>query len=576
MTSEKSEFIFEGTTKRHNALTLTSSLLAMVFQLVESTIVLVDEDGNTYMPSDDGFEPSLENGKSYIVEGERVGEKSKAIIARRGEQVVEVLREDQRDRIIENTILSCSHLHENATMLYSGPLTVCLAQSLQVLVSYGRDISLISDTTPATSFALLKNPTSFRDCIHQLVSAISDAFQQSNEAMKKIKSTLEKIPNYFLELIEWMGPKIDDENAENNEKIEKILNEIFNDIKEAAEASREMAFEAIQPINHVLEVIDELCHASNGSKGFNEKARQELLNLFEQVKFEKQAKEEQTTRLEQETQEAQKTLAQAYNEYMVQVNKPVPNVQAITKRIFFGLFKKRRYDDSQQKAHLAKTNQLKADYDRHSAHEAALRHTLEQLHLELVNSMNRIKTMETQSDDLSNVIQVLREGITLLAKIRGQWMDLVNFFDKIKLVLDEYLIKSINNFMTGAKHNAAKIMLREALKAICLCFQVSNVAEIYAMIMDNHVMPQLEGLENVFVLSENEAKAKLLELETIHVNLGQTVKELILAKQKELQDTAKIQSEQYGSALVGAQIYGIMNRNLLEERHELVKPKKHW
>jgi hypothetical protein len=59
--------------------------------------------------------------------------------------------------------------------------------------------------------------------------------------------------------------------------------------------------------------------------------------------------------------------------------------------------------------------------------------------------------METQSDGLSNVIQVLREGITLLAKIRGQWMDLVNFFDKIKLVLDEYLIKSINNFMTGAK-----------------------------------------------------------------------------------------------------------------------------
>jgi hypothetical protein len=78
-----------------------------------------------------------------------------------------------------------------------------------------------------------------------------------------------------------------------------------------------MAFEAIQPINHVLEVIDELCHASNGSKGFNEKARQKLLNLFDQVKLEKQAKEEQTTRLEQETQEAQKTLAQVYNEYMV-------------------------------------------------------------------------------------------------------------------------------------------------------------------------------------------------------------------------------------------------------------------
>lgn len=49
-------------------------------------------------------------------------------------------------------------------------------------------------------------------------------------------------------------------------------------------------------------------------------------------------------------------------------------------------------------------------------------------------------------------------------------------------------------------------MLREALKAICLCFQVSNVAEIYAMIVDNHVMSQLEGPENALVLSENEAK----------------------------------------------------------------------
>lgn len=58
--------------------------------------------------------------------------------------------------------------------------------------------------------------------------------------------------------------------------------------------------------------------------------------------------------------------------------------------------------------------------------------------------------------------------------------------------------------------------------------------------------------------------------------MGQTVKELILAKQKELQDTAKIQSKQYGSALVGAQIYGIMNRNSLEGRHELVIQKNHW
>uniref|UniRef100_A0A914ENV3 Uncharacterized protein n=1 Tax=Acrobeloides nanus TaxID=290746 RepID=A0A914ENV3_9BILA len=376
MTSEKSEFKFGGKTKRYNALTLTSSLLALVFQLVKSTIVLVDKAGNTYIPSDDGFEPSLENGKSYIVEGERVGETSKNIIARRGEQVVQphgtlanqsihavvpaeeqiaqasnsqqiaLMPQNRRDQTINNIISACRGMNDNLSMLYSGTRTVCLMGSLAVLASCGTDVSLVTEQMPVNRFQFLKNPHSFRASIYQLLASISDAFRVSNTCMGTIKASLSDIPDNLSDIIEMLAAQ--------------------------------MAAQAEKPLDHVLQIIDELCHASVGAKGVNEKMKLELQKLMEQMTIAKIAKEEETMRVEQDRVEAMRKVEQARNEYWNQLKKDVPPPTIVKSSFFFGFIKNERVDNSALHAHQQNTVQLQDEFDRESRYEEDLKRSMEQ------------------------------------------------------------------------------------------------------------------------------------------------------------------------------------------------------
>lgn len=78
-----------------------------------------------------------------------------------------------------------------------------------------------------------------------------------------------------------------------------------------------MTAKAEEPLDHVLQIIDELCHASTGAKGVNEKTKLELQKLMEQMAIAKKAKEEETKRVEQDRIEAKRKVEQARNEYWV-------------------------------------------------------------------------------------------------------------------------------------------------------------------------------------------------------------------------------------------------------------------
>lgn len=96
-----------------------------------------------------------------------------------------------------------------------------------------------------------------------------------------------------------------------------MINDILGELKDSVDKCKEVSLEALKPINHVLEVVDELVHASSGTKNVNEKAKLELQKLIEQMEEAKLAKAEETRRLEQEQNEVKQRLDQAKNAYMV-------------------------------------------------------------------------------------------------------------------------------------------------------------------------------------------------------------------------------------------------------------------
>uniref|UniRef100_A0A914DX44 Uncharacterized protein n=1 Tax=Acrobeloides nanus TaxID=290746 RepID=A0A914DX44_9BILA len=170
--------------------------------------------------------------------------------------------------------------------------------------------------------------------------------------------------------------------------------------------------------------------------------------------------------------------------------------------------------------------------------------------------------MDTTSADLASIVSLLQEGIALLSRIRGEWMMLCNFFEKVKIVLNEYLLKSIANFKKFAQKEKVQYMLREALKTVCLCVQISNAADIYTMIMDRHVIPELSKVGKELALTEHEAKSKLNELEGRYYAKEHQVTELIETKIREFNERAQEQMQEYATDLVEAHKTGFAQRAL--------------
>jgi hypothetical protein len=97
----------------------------------------------------------------------------------------------------------------------------------------------------------------------------------------------------------------------------ETIQDTFTSITTSADKCIQMAAKAEEPLDHVLQIIDELCHASAGAKGVNEKTKLELQKLMEQMAIAKKAKEEETKRVEQDRVESMRKVEQARNEYWV-------------------------------------------------------------------------------------------------------------------------------------------------------------------------------------------------------------------------------------------------------------------
>lgn len=90
-----SVFIYENASEKLNTSTLKPNFLALLFNLDIATIVLEDNDGNLYVPTEEAFEPELKPNKTYIIRADRVQERNHKIVPRN--RNVEIIQGDQRD-----------------------------------------------------------------------------------------------------------------------------------------------------------------------------------------------------------------------------------------------------------------------------------------------------------------------------------------------------------------------------------------------------------------------------------------------------------------------------------------------
>uniref|UniRef100_A0A914PKR4 Uncharacterized protein n=1 Tax=Panagrolaimus davidi TaxID=227884 RepID=A0A914PKR4_9BILA len=220
----------------------------------------------------------------------------------------------------------------------------------------------------------------------------------------------------------------------------------------------------------------------------------------------------------------------------------------------------------QQSSQAAATNSLReqmlrADTERVNAAQTqfnaadlkaeARRKELNENRKELIEIICKLKSINTNTVELTEIIQYLRFGIDYLGKVKKNWESLVEFFSNIQIIVDENLTKNVNTFITEAKDPVSRtLMLQAALKATGYCIQVSDVAHIYSAVSGKYIMPIISSIGEQLALEPSKARQKQHLMESTLTDMEHGVTDLIKEKQVEAQARFHSQMEKYGRNMV--------------------------
>uniref|UniRef100_A0A914DTV9 Fibronectin type-III domain-containing protein n=1 Tax=Acrobeloides nanus TaxID=290746 RepID=A0A914DTV9_9BILA len=126
---------------------------------------------------------------------------------------------------------------------------------------------------------------------------------------------------------------------------------------------------------------------------------------------------------------------------------------------------------------------------------------------------------------------------------------IVHFFGKIKIIIKEDIIGHIERFKEALKIKQMISMRREALISIAFCVQVSNVLELYVLISDKFVIPDLGNAVAKLVLTPEKAKQQLKELKENYDKEEVLIKQMVAEKQKDYHDRTREQIEGFSDKM---------------------------
>ncbi|CAJ0933807.1 unnamed protein product, partial [Mesorhabditis belari] len=500
-------------------------------------------------------------------------------------------------------------LDDSSALLYEAPAAVLLMNNLAVITASVSDTKL---EKPVDGFKHLKHEW-FHVSLLQVAISITDGFRYSHSSMITIEQALIDLPRVLTSTIRYAS-KANDPRA-----ISRHYNQLNRRLKKAVETCRSVAVNTTNVFERVLDEIAELQQGTLGANSRNQIDLQQRRNesIFwaqREVTMREMMKraEERYNQILAAQKEANEIYKKQYRKTghlgrmllaaVIDVFSSIGlNFSSGSTSVILGGNDQRKdqgmvneADGNQTENGNPEENQSKSLDQSNSARALSANTDIEKLRLarsrldeenarekaqfeenmrqqEATGEiMAKLQSLNLEVVDLEKTMEVMREAVQHLGKVRDQWWRLVTYFDSIRLVIENNLIGANlddvleNNeaFMVTGIINA--LMLESSLRFISYCIQVDNAAKLYLAVSSKHIFPVLRGIGSHFGLKQHEAKHHQSHFESRYEKTMNDVRALVDEQKKKLNDRFEQQITIHSKTLIKAypqlveELYGTM------------------
>lgn len=146
---------------------------------------------------------------------------------------------------------------------------------------------------------------------------------------------------------------------------------------------------------------------------------------------------------------------------------------------------------------------------------------------EMKNLMMRMAALNIQTVNFKDIIELIKEGIIILAKIREQWSKLIQFFTMVSVRAEVALNQTLNPFIRmsenadqaiseGALSASDRQLFKEILQKQAadihkVAFFLYTLSSTYVDVSSRFLMDRLAGLARMLVTDNDQQKQVLMQ-----------------------------------------------------------------
>ncbi|CAF0856564.1 unnamed protein product [Adineta steineri] len=487
-----------------------------------------------------------------------------------GGSLSRVMEDDPYESIFDDKLDDQLTLQDNIDgewvyLMTAGPLTVNYISNLVVLASK-RDFPLTPP--PHFTFQYIKDPSSFKATLDQVVRSMYAALIGAHTAMDSIQLNVQRIPGHVkaaLKLVLAGSPMM----------IEVMLPNELDSIGKIANQSALLARRTFEKFSSVQELIAEVIEANTNTHSSQTNIVAQIQAQIDKAKDEQQILDNNINSITSQYDDARRELEKAREEYQLAYNS-IPTVRGWFKKLFRKIINKvvaivtaplrilgcvlgLCYNNQAALiAETAKQNAIaKANHLRQLLQEAEKRHaafaqqqTAEQQ--KLIDIINKITTLDLEKLSEKEILDILLESILQMNQIKEQWGRLIQFFSKLTIQADN--AQAHNVLLEPSDRelfvDILSITCQEIERGAHLLYVMSKT---YHDISSDYMIGQALSMHKLLQLKTPTDQATQLRLISSNTTLISTkVMQLAQARQNEYNIRNKARREEYERFLAQA------------------------
>uniref|UniRef100_A0AC35GVB7 Uncharacterized protein n=1 Tax=Panagrolaimus sp. PS1159 TaxID=55785 RepID=A0AC35GVB7_9BILA len=523
--SDKAFFKTSTRSLNLNVTSLTPTQLAKLFKISIDDIMLQDNDGNVIMIEKNAFDPHLIANKTYTVmdntkDDQQVSAMASMNLMPSAEQKMEIVEKITNDQVVKTLNDPAKDLSKLI------PACACI-EYLLVTVATSPDCSLVSSAVE--EFHHLKNPNSMKVSVQQVAEDTIRLIQKNKIDLDFINLKTVFVSDQF----KYILPAIWSKNGGIIDRTSRLM-------QDATTVCVKKSQDCADRCEHVINVIGELVKGLLGAKSDvesnDEKLRQTLAQLDEQVKL----VQKKHDRKKDELKEQQDRFDEAWKEHQKQQKQAgsmAKSFKAAWVDIFsFGKAKARQGIDT---AYNNATGNKKEEKDMLMQFREEFSKVEDQLiELKIDQEINKEK-----KHGLEGIIKSINEVIQRMKDLVDTAHNMQAYFQTINNLIAVTFQCNAQMFIEYAKQdNLVELEIKQMMEAVVKVYAISsiitNFAKIYSIAASSpNVQLRLTRGTSYLGLTHNEAKNKQNELDL--ENIEDETTELKYLIENELQNHAE-------------------------------------